>query len=254
MNRVRYRTGNLPFYFVGHYEIRSIGDWQEEPRGSGGSSFAASLPLNALKNHGRFMMETERSTLGYTASFMPEADDLSNTVGLMNGDRVRLYLRAVIPTGTGVILGWTPSFDDPSGARDDKSFFFVYRTGATTVQLYLATRKNGVITFNQLGSNGTISQTPDADGAEKYMLQIVNTTDNLVCTLFEGWDFVASQLINVSSAPGSLAAPAGFVMGGLFVNNTAASANVYFNPKILDYFGKQQTLSLGVPEPSLVAT
>jgi lysophospholipase L1-like esterase len=253
MNRIRYRVDSLPFWFLGHYEIRTTPDWAAEAKGVSASPYSAGVPLNALRGTGKFLLEVSKAAAGQTVSFVPEAADMSNVVGLMNSDRARLFLRAAIPQNTGVILGWTRSYSSTTGQRDNKSFLLLYKSGATSVQFYLGSVVDGAVTFSALGSAGTITQTADAEGGEKYLIYLSNDANNLNLILYEGWDFTAPTLITVSAAPDTLAPPPGFVMGGLFVN-VSPSGSGYFNPKILDYFGRQQTIIPGVPEPSTVAS
>ncbi len=250
MNRVQHNVANSPYYFIGHYEIRSTVDWRREKYGVDASAYGYAIPVNALRDQGKLLVEVDRTKAGASVVFMPEAADFSNVIGLMDGDRAQLYIRAVIPSTCGIILGWTPSYLNRLGDRDNKSFLMLYKGAANNIQLYVGTVNNGGVTYAQLAS-GTVVQSPDADGAEKYLFYLYRTGDAMRFTLYEGWDFPAASIIDYTGAAGAETIPGAFVMGGVFANISAASG--YLNPKILDYFGKQQTLTAGVPEPALVA-
>lgn len=251
MNRVQHNVANSPYYFIGHYEIRSTGEWRRDKYGANASAFPYAIQVNAMRGQGRLAMEVDRAVAGVTVVFLPEADDFSNVIGLMDGDRAQLYLRTVLPVGCGVILGWVPSFLNRTGDRDNKSFLMLYKAGANSVQFYVGSVNNGAVTYAALGSAGTTVQTADAEGAEKYLFTIDRFNDTMRLQLSESWDFPASTIISYAGAAGAITAPGAFVMGGLFANISASSG--YYNPKIMDYFGKQMTIQPGVPEPALVA-
>lgn len=251
MNRVQHVVGDAPYYFIGHYEIRSTGEWRREKYGVDASAYGYAISVNALKDQGRMLVEFDRTKPGSSVVFMPEAADLSNVVGLMDGDRAHLNIRAVIPQACGVVLGWVPSYLNRLGDRDNKSFLMLYKSAANTIQIHIGSVNNGVVTATQLAS-GTIAQSPDADGAEKYLFYLYRSGDTMRLTLYEGWDFPAASIIDYTGAAGSLTVPSAFVMGGFFANLPSGGSG-FHNPKILDYFGKQQTQTPGVPEPALVA-
>lgn len=253
MNLIRHAVKNRPIYFVGSYEIRSTQDWAIEQTGDP-TDRAYSIQVNALRDCGALCAEIDKTFVGVTTVFAPEAPDLSNAIGLMRGDLARLYLRAVMPVNTGVILGWTKSFiTRPGGNRENKSFLLLYRSATNTIGLFLGTVNEGVVSFTSLIS-GTIAQTADADGAFKFIVTLGYnvTNNNFESRVFEGWDYGPTAIIASSIAPGNLAPPSGFVMGGLFANNPSATSGFY-NARILDYFGKQLTSQPGKAEPVTVA-
>lgn len=249
-NRVRLDLGTATKMFVGHYQIATTPKWQTEARGANGTDNFA-IPLNALKSNGHFLAAVRKDVVGQSVNFIPEALDKSNVVGCMGGDRADLYLRATIPNRSGVILGWTPSYIDRMGNRHDKSFLMLFKNSAGAIQFYLGTIQNGVVTTTALGAAVTYTAAPDAEGAEKFLIQLqfVGGSNQQSISLSQGWDYPLSTLQTLTLNAGELAAPAGFVMGGTYVN-TASVASDYFNVRILDYFGKQVTLTPPVPEPT----
>lgn len=250
LSRIRLKVSS-PFYYAGHYELRTTGEWRREKYGSNPGAFDNAIPLNALRDQGKLIMEVDRTVAGQTVLFMPEADDFSNVVGLMNGDKAVLNFRAVLPTTCAIILGWVPCFPTQTGDRDNKSFFMLFRSGAAAVQLYIGYVNNGVVTFSGVLGTGTIAQAADAEGAEKFSVHISRVSDSMKVLLYEGWDVGSAAIMTYTGAAGSAVVPAAFVMGGLFANVSTGTG--YFNPKLLDYFGKQQTDTPGHPEPNIIA-
>lgn len=254
LSNVHYRIDDNTAYFIGHYEIRSTPEWMTTASfGKSTNGRYTRIELNALKGRGPYVREFNRgSSNASVIELMPTAPDMSNVVGLCGGDLAYIYLRAVIPVGTGVIIGWTPNYtNNSSGARDDVSILFLYRT-STAMNLYHGQRLSGVVSWTQRGGNGTITQTADADGAYRFMIRHYRPADTSSIEVYEGWNYPVTPMITYTANPGDVVPSFAYTMGGM-IRTAETGASGYFNFRIMEMFGAQET-DARVLDPVLVAS
>jgi len=256
MSRVRYHTNDNPYYFVGHYQIHSTADWQISNSFGQSAGYASRVEVDALKGRGRYVRELNRAEVtGFQMELIPQALDMSNVIGMCNNDITELYVRAVLPVSTGIILGWTPCYADRANPayRNDVTFLFLYRKDALNVGLYHGSRISGAISFDQLGPDGAIAQAVDSDGALKFLIRHSRPGDIARVQVYESWDYPASAKIEWVSAEGGVVVPSfGYTIGGVLMRNDNVATG-YLNFKLLDLFGAQETALPGKPTPTLVA-